>query len=198
MDDFVGTLLAAKNADRTAMESLMIRFGPLIRAECFEFVVRGGSEISHSDLSQEVMVQVWSRLAQFRGVAENDVCLVIFQKWLRITARNTVTKILAKRRATTRAPNGGMAPFCPNGREWDLTVSAGETPSRLLAEHEQVEKIHEAIGALDDEQRRLIRLCFFERCTLKQAAERMALSYDQVRLRFNRALDDLRMLLKVD
>ena len=195
MDEFVQTLRKAQRADADALESLIVRFTPLVRAECFAFVVRGGADVSHSDLAQEVLLRVWTRLNQFQGADDDGVCLAMFQRWIRTTTRHLVSNLLAKRQAEkrlrpgARPPADGKLPTEP----WD--DGSHVSPSRIAARAEEVDRLRAAMACLDDEQRRIIELSFFEGLSLRDTAARMQLTYEQARGRFARAITQLKAAL---
>jgi RNA polymerase sigma-70 factor (ECF subfamily) len=195
MEDFVPTLRKAQQADPEALGCLIAYFTPLVRTECFAFVLRGGQELSHSDLSQEVLLRLWTRLRQFRGVDDDEVCMAMFKRWLRTTTRNLVSNLIAKRKAGRRRclePNRSLN--TGDDSQW-LIDEKCETPSRIASGAEQGDRLRAAIAGLEHEQRRLIELSFFDGLSLRQAASQLQLTYEQARTRFARAIAQLKTAL---
>jgi RNA polymerase sigma factor (sigma-70 family) len=165
----------------------------MIRKECERIDLSSG-EISSADLYQEAVIRIWTQLPSFQGSDQEELCRLMFIKWLRTTTRHMLINLLEKRRAACRSPRASAIPRPLPIADGDAADSSG-TASRIVGSAEQAAHVRAAIGRLQGQERQLVELCFFEGKTLRAAAESLRITYDQARTRFARALEHLRTFL---
>ena len=84
-------LREAQNGEKAAIEELVSQFSRSIESECAKYGISQHPELSQSDLFQEVVFRVWTKINQFNSIAEENVELV-FDHWVRKTARPGVIR----------------------------------------------------------------------------------------------------------
>lgn len=201
MGEFEKLLGDAKAGDTVALTSLMSQFNVDVRAECFDIQLFEGNDLSGSDLQQEAWFRVWSKLYQFEGISDSDVCRAMFRKWIRQTARRVMINLVEARRAQKRHPGKPIRPLEANYNDDNENQIAenqdrNETPSRIVSDREEANRVRAAINQLDDEiDRQIIKLSFLEGFPLKKVSELMDMNYDRVRYRLTVALKKLEELI---
>jgi RNA polymerase sigma-70 factor (ECF subfamily) len=180
-------LLAARAAagDESAFETIVTRY----QARVFRLAWRlTASEGDAADVLQETFLQVYRKLATFRGDSR-------FGTWLYRIATNAA---LMHRRARSRRPSESLDAFLPCFDENGLHAA---TPAELLAaagvEHaldrrRLAEKALAAVDRLPDHYREAFVLRDLEEMTTAQVAELLGLEPAAVRQRVHRA----RMMLR--
>ena len=180
-------LLAARAAagDDSAFEAIVTRY----QARVFRLAWRlTGNEGDAADVLQEAFLQVYRKLATFRGDAR-------FGTWLYRIATNAA---LMLRRARSRRPSESLDGFLPCFDENGLHAA---TPAELAAaagvEHQLdrrrlAEKALAAIDRLPDDYREAFVLRDLEEMTTAQVADVLGLEPAAVRQRVHRA----RMMLR--
>ncbi len=183
MEGFLDTLRLAQTGDESSLRELISRFQADVRGVCFDVRI-DDADLSYSDLQQEVWLRVWCKIDQFVGSPDEQVCLSMFRRWLRITGRNVVLNVMESRQADRRRPE--HRPLSLNGLFGGSCFEPEDsaTPSRFVSEQEEVTRIRAAIAAIECPQsRRIIEMRFLKNRTLHEIADELDLSYDQVRER---------------
>ncbi len=171
--DLVGRIGASR--DKQAFAILYSLLGPKIRG----FLVSAGArEAQAEELTQEVMLVVWQRAAEF------DPRRSSVTSWIYRIARNR--RIDAARREQTRRAN----PYDPI-----LLREAPQKPDEALSERLAEEQLNDAIGTLSPEQSDLLRLSFFDELSHRGIAEETGLPLGTVKSRLRLGLDHLRKAL---
>jgi RNA polymerase sigma factor (sigma-70 family) len=190
-DGFRDLLQKAQSGEPAAMDRLLTVIRDHLARSAEKFVDLGRSADSTSDLVQDASLRVWQRLDQFRGGATDEDTLAMFLAWsLQIVNRLGFNN----RRDRTTLRRSPQRPIVRLGAAFaDDSVANpqadppanGATPSANVRSREQTDVIREAVNRLPDEcDREILRLRFLEGFSLRQIAETLPLSYDQVRYRF--------------
>ena len=146
---------------------------------------------SVSDLVQEASLKVWQRLDQFRGGETDEATLAMFLSWTSQIVNRLGLNARRDRATQRRSPTNSMLRLTPqsgndSGSYWRAEPHAdGPTPSANVRATEEADVIRETVSRLPDNlDRTLLRMRFFEGRSLRQIAEELPLSYDQIRDRF--------------
>lgn len=169
-------IAVAKQRDKAAFIQLFEGFGPRIKA----YLMRQGADrATADDLTQDVMLTVWNRAAQF------DPLKASFSTWIFTIARNR--RIDGLRRA--RRPE--IDPEDP------VLVRDPEEPADRVVEAEQRRALlHAAVAQLPQEQEQLLRLAYFEDKSHRVIAEELSLPLGTVKSRLRLAMTKLRGALE--
>lgn len=194
-DSFLVVLQNAKDGDEQALNQLMERFRYVVDGECRRINLPA-ADISHSDLRQESWLRAWQKLDSFEcsenGEFESGNYVEVvnrFAAWLRTTTRNIAHDVLAKRQAQKRNPDRPIVPFDGSINVLGKKGDSNLTPSKEIANKEEVANVKKAIRDLADPiSQQIIRLYFEKGASFEKIAREFDLTYDQVRLRFHRAL----------
>lgn len=188
MTGFLQTLRRAQEGDAGSLRELISQFQADVRGVCFDVRI-DGADLSYSDLQQEVWLRVWCKLDQFAGTSDEPVCLAMFRRWLRKTARAVTLNVIQSRRTQRRSP--ARVPSSLSGLAGERLAEPNDpaTPSRFVADQEEASRIRAAIAALQCPQsRRIIELRFLENRSLHEIAAELGLTYDQTRERCSAAM----------
>ena len=180
---FTQYIADAKRGDQSAAEYIVSEFGSLVRLEVIN-LVPNSPDMSVRDSVQEVWLKVWQRISTFRGAESSKDCRILFKAWLMFVARNAAIDILQK--ANTQKRGGGLQrnllPDVP-GRE--------KTPSSYANGRSQAERLRDVMNQMDSVDAETLRLRFYERLKVREIAERLELSIDQVRTGLDRGMKQL-------
>ena len=183
-------LCAARQGDGPSIEALVSRFSGPIEQECGKYGIRQHPELSHSDLFQEVILRVWTRIEQFSGRDQENLEL-IFDSWIRKTARSVLSNLFRAEKAKKRRPDDPVQSY----DEATLTFVSdrhGRTASSIFSDNEEVERLNNTIEQyLDDTAQQILNLRIVEGLSLKDIAARLSLTYEQVRYNYQSSLAEL-------
>lgn len=131
------------------------------------------------DLCQEVLINVWKALPGFRGSAK-------LSTWIyRIAVNTAIThRRKSSRREATHAPLGEM----------QVAADEGDKHHKM-AQEDRLQRMHEAIGTLADEERLLIGL-FLEDLSYKEIGEVMGRDTNYVGVKLMRVKEKLSKILR--
>ena len=176
LDEMSARLVAvAETGDRGAFASLFRHFGPRVRA----YLLRAGGDAGKADdVLQETFAAVWNRAALY------DASRASAATWIFAIARNR--RIDAFRR--DRRPE-----FDPRDPAFHPDPDPGG--EEALAVQERAEAVRNALAALSEEQREVLRLSFYEGESYPAIAIRLGIPLGTVksraRLAFNRLRSEL-------
>jgi RNA polymerase sigma-70 factor (ECF subfamily) len=164
-------------------------------APAYRFVFQLGYHLSHEDaeeICQETFLSVVRNLYTFKGGSA-------FQTWLFRIAANKARDFLERRSAVKRG--SGEIPISLNAEdpETGLTLdppAAGPSPAAMLAGHERLELVHEAVAQLDDACREIVELRYFGEFSYEELAVALELHPKTVSSRLSRCLDRLESVVK--
>jgi len=169
-------LKLARRGDADAFGELVVRFGPAVRATC---LMRAADPHRADDLSQQVFLTAWRRLADLRDDAQ-------FWPWLEAITRN---HLLNEWRRVQRE-RGLKQRYAV---AW-LAANESELPGPAAAEEiaQEVETLRDCVNRLPENLQRLVQLRYHEGQTSQQIAVELGRSPDAVRQILLRVRDRLR------
>jgi len=187
---------AARKGDEDAMAQLLVRVRPHMEAIARSYSDPSQAMESVSDIVQEAWLKAWQKLDQFQGGKTDDETLAMLLAWVgQIVRRLAINAHRDRNRQRRQAPGGGIlsldgaAPAGSSGGGGIYAQSNGSTPSAAARGEEESQLVEAALDNLPDpSDRMLLRLRFFEGISLRQIAERLDLSYDKVRERYEACL----------
>jgi RNA polymerase sigma-70 factor (ECF subfamily) len=192
-DDLARLTEAACAGDRAAVDALVLRYLPQLRA----FVrLRAGAAVrvheSNSDLVQSVCREVLQHADRFRHPGDGA-----FRHWLFTSALRKIRQrqryLLAQKRDVRAVAQGADAAADP------LLVaqySSFSSPSGVAQRREELERVEAAFDALSEEQREVVTLAHLVGLSRAEIAERLGKSEGAVRVTLHRALARIAALLE--
>lgn len=174
-DRDAGDRLFARAADRVLL-FVRLRLGTTLRAR-----------FDPSDVLQEVFTHAIRDLKQFDPTTTTDPERA-FVHWLCAIAENRIRDLAAFHRARRRDPGREARDVTAVLRELHRS---GHGPATSLVRREQRDRLDAAIEALDDADRAVLLMRFFEGMTIDAIAERTGQSPSSVRRALGRATQRL-------
>ena len=165
----------AEQGDRAAFSDLLHHFAPRVKG----FLLGKGADASQVDeVVQEVMLTVWARAARY------DAARAGVSTWVFTIARNRwIDRIRKERRPTVEANDPAWVPSAP------------EAPDEALSTQRDQQKVAQAMAALPEAQRSIIRRAYFMGHSQRVIAEDLGVPIGTVKSRVRLALGHLRTLL---
>lgn len=187
MPQLIEQIRAAQRGDEQAMEALIVHYSQPIRQECSKIGLTNQADLSHSDLMQEVFMQVWKKIQQFKGTVDGQEHVErAFELWLRKNARSALGDLVRRRQAQKRKPDDCLEIFDDEVQNNGRNRSQPSGPSSIFYKHEEAERIRMAMhDCLDEQARQIVLRHIVDGETFQQIAESTSLSYDQVRYAFH-------------
>ena len=169
-------LAVAGQRSRAAFAALFAHFAPRLKS----YLMRLGAEAGQAEeLVQDVMLQVWHRAETFDPAQANA------STWVFTIARNKrIDAIRRERRPEIDLTDPALVPEPVEPA--DRTLEAGQENARLNA----------AIGALPNEQAKLLRLAYYEDKPHSTISAEQGIPLGTVKSRLRLAVDRLRRLLR--
>ena len=174
-------VLAAKG-DTSAFAELVKTYQSMVYQTAFSIL---GERESALDVSQEVFIKVFRFLSGFHFEST-------FSTWLYRLTRNTA---LDRIRSERRKKSISMDMLEEQGFgvvDEDYTID----PACNLLLNEKKLLLHEAIGALSEDHRQVIRLAYFCQMSYDEIATAMGIELGTVKSRIYRAKQELRKFLE--
>ena len=159
----------ARHRDRHAFARLFAIFAPRIRGQ---LVARGAAPATADELTQEVMLTVWLKAAQF------DPARGQLGTWLFAIARNCLISHIHRHRWPEPDPAD--------------QAQAANLPEDLLLSAERDQRLRDAVAALPPEQREILAGAYHRGRTLSQLADEKGIPLGTVKTRVRLALTRLR------
>lgn len=177
--------------NRLAYEQLMAKYRSSLEQECLAYQSLQAPDLSYADLVQEVAMRVWERITQFRALeqtGDEHFRNLRFEAWLRKTARSILNNLYRDRKTLKRNPENPV-------QSLDVAVEAAgktSTPSSIAQRAEETSRVREALyKCLDDTLRTVVILHIHQNQSFPAIAERLGLTYDQVRHKYRTALKQM-------
>jgi len=165
----------AESRDRQAFAALFAYYFPRVKAYLLRTGVSSGPA---EELAQETMLRVWRKADRFNP----NVASV--STWIFIIARNLrIDRLRDRRSAADRDLDPSEAPDLP---------ATGES---IILLDERRERVRKALGALSEDQARIVELFFFEDRPHSEIAEALGLPLGTVKSRIRLAIGRLRLEL---
>jgi len=186
----------AKNGDRQAVDAIVAQFSDVIDRECKKFGYWTEPDWSHSDMVQDVFLRVWSRLDQFHGSNSIDfrTALVV---WLKRTTRSVLINLHRDRSAKKRKPDQPPKPFNEETQVFVSGNGKANSPSSIFTRKENANQLNTVLfSQLDSESVQILMMKIVDGFSFKQIAERLDLTYDKVRYRYDSSLSALEISMR--
>lgn len=178
----------ARKGDASAVEALVTQFSGVIRQECTRYGLSDHPDLSHSDLVQEVLLRVWTKIHQFEGGGSDEQTAIALESWIRKTARSTLSNLYRGREAAKRKPDRPLQPFDEGGPQYGANRPHQAGPSSVFIKVEETKRLRAAMDhCLDAQTREIVNRHVVEGQSFKDISEQMSLKYDQVRSAFHTA-----------
>ena len=164
----------ASSRDREAFARLFAHFAPRLKS----FLMRSGADaVTAEDFAQEAMLIVWHKAAFYnpeRAAASS---------WIFTIARNLRIDTLRRNRLAFREPDPSEIPDDPI------------LPDVAFDESKNARRVHEALSALPEEQRKVLQLSYFHDLAHGEISRRLGLPLGTVKSRLRLAIARLRETL---
>ncbi len=160
--------------DRDAMSSLYDRYASILYAVAFRII---GDRESAEDLVHDVFLEAWKKASEY------DPARASVRTWLILRARS---------RALDRVT------AAPRKRTVSMEDESIPEPAALMTGLEgsgDVERLHEALATLSDEQRQVLELTFFRGLSSGDIAKEVGIPVGTVKSRLRAGLSGLRVAL---
>jgi len=196
-DGFNDLLRRAQAGESQAIDDLMARLRPYVEQVARVKVDNPHASRSASDLVQESLLRVWQKLDQFQGADRDENSWLMFRSWVAQLLGRVHLNIERDRVAQKRHPGQKMTPLQAGSSDDSRIIGVDPpandpTASQQVGQIEESERIRRALDKQgNDVGATIIRMHFFEGLSLREIAERLNLSYDQVRHRYQTSLRNL-------
>lgn len=162
----------ALNADRAAFAEVFGYYAPRVKS----YLVRLGADAALAEeITQDVMVTVWRKAAQF------DAAQASVSTWIFRIARNRRIDLYRRSQKPALSPHEPMI----------LPAAAAAPEARVEAADIEV-RVRAAMADLPEEQRLLLKLAYYEGLTHREIAERLELPLGTVKSRIRLAFGRMR------
>ena len=177
-----GLLRLAGSGDNEAFRTLVDNHKPAVHRTCMGFV---HSSADAEDITQEVFMEVFRSLKEFRGDSE-------FSTWLyRITVNKSLNYLRTKSRSTIFDLMGNDKPV-----KYSEPAAGGESyPDRHLLDKDKEDAIKHALEKLPLKQKTALILSKYDDLPNMEIAEIMQLSLSSVESLIFRAKKNMRKIL---
>ncbi len=188
-------LKLAQEGDQAAFEELFRRHrSKLRRMIALRMDRRVAARVDASDVLQDTYLEAFRRLPKYlqqQGMP--------FYLWLCWIAREKVLALHRRHLGAEKRTVTHEAPLLPvdSSATFVSVVIAGHepTPSQVLAKTELAERLSNALGQLDDDERDLILWRHFEQLSARDMAQILQISEAAASKRYIRAIERLRAIL---
>lgn len=160
---------------RWAFDELMASYRPWVLHRCRFHL---GSEEDAQDVTQQVLVRVYSHMEQLKEITQ-------FKAWLRVIVSNCCNRFLQQRARYVL------------GEEVETVLDKREPlVNDDLLQLERREIVSEVLTKLPDLARQVLVLRFFEDLSLAQIAESLRVTLSAAKARLYRALEQFREMVE--
>jgi RNA polymerase sigma-70 factor (ECF subfamily) len=163
----------ASTQDRGAFAELFQHYAPRVKAMMMH---RGASSDRAEDLTQETLLRLWRKAAQF------DPARASPSAWVFAIARN-VSVDMARR-------DGRAAAWA--AEQGEVGEEDPDQPEQLLILNEREELVRSTVAGLPDDQLRVVRLSFFDGLAHAEIAQQLDIPLGTVKSRIRLAMQRLR------
>jgi len=139
------------------------------------------------DVVQETLLRAFRDFDRFSYESPGS-----FLRWLSAIADHVIIDRIRYQGRARR--DGEQVPFRSASNPMGPEPVDSQTPSRLLAQHEAVERLLEQLSALPDDYRQIILMAKMEDLTTAEIAERLGKTREAVALLLHRAVKRFRAL----
>lgn len=160
LEDLEPILMRARAGDREAIGQLFVHFHDVTSK-----MAKGESSVV-----QMTMFQAWIALEGFRGDTINEV-----RAWLTSILRNCIFQRYRHDHRAKRMPKAGFS-----DRDIDTVAGNSLPPDALIEKQEQYELVRRMLDTLNDGQRLVIWLRYYEENSLEEIAAKLNKSIEAV------------------
>lgn len=168
--------LVALRQDRAAFVELFEFFAPRVKSYLLK---HGADEATAEEIVQNTFVTIWEKAKGF------DPKKAAASTWIFTIARNKRIDMLRRQKFIEI-----------NSDDPALESTASEEKEDDYADKATVEKLHQAMTSLPEEQARLLRMAFFEDKSHQTISSETKIPLGTVKSRLRLAMDKLRLALK--
>lgn len=165
----------AKSGELRAASELLAQF----YARIFSYFRRlCGRDEDAADLTQKTFCKVWNSLANFHSRAS-------FNTWLHSIAHHVYVDWRRQGNRLDSQPDDW----------WEACVAEEQTPFENAAERETAHRLYSLAEQLEEEQRQVVHLHYYQSLTLQETADALGIATSTVKYRLRNALDSLKSRL---
>jgi RNA polymerase sigma-70 factor, ECF subfamily len=193
--DTQGLLERAQDGDQSAFDELFQRHRRrLQKAIAMRIDRRLSARVDASDVIQETHLEAFRRMPNYLAHGEMP-----FYLWLHWIAREKVLALHRRHLGAEKRAVTYEAPLLPadSSATFVSGIIAGRepSPSQALAKTELAERLRQALGQLDEDERDLILWRHFEQLSARDMAQLLQISEAAAGKRYIRAVERLRAFL---
>jgi len=170
-DDVKNLVERAKSGDRSAASQLITEFYERIFAY---FRRRCGNDEDAADLTQKTFCKVWTSLKNYDQRSS-------FNTWLHSIAHHVYVD--------WRRVNHRLDP--QSDEWWDACIADEPGPFENAAEGEAAHQLYRAVEQLNDEQRDIVHLHYYQSLSIQETADALSIATSTVKCRLRNALTAL-------
>ncbi len=145
-------------------------------------------KVGNDQIAEDIVSDVFLKIAS--NIDRFDPEKAAVSTWVYTIANNTVLDYYRTRKVYSEIPaENGESGVLP-----ETLVDSAPLCSALI-ENEELEELAEALGSIPERLRDIVILHYYQNMTLKEVAERMGMSYANVKILHKKALFQLRAAL---
>jgi RNA polymerase sigma factor (sigma-70 family) len=201
-DGFRDLVRRAQDGDRQAMDQVLAVVTPHLERAAHGCLQSAAADESARDLMQEAWLRAWQNLRQFLGGSDDEQTGKMFCTWLGEVVRTVWLNRQRAGHARKRQPDQAVlrldaaAPGDSTAPGAAQPAAPDPTPSKNVLAKERVRLLAEALRDLAPPDRQIVQMHFFEDLTWEQIGERLGLTREQVKYRYQLTLRRLQVVLK--
>ena len=173
-------IVRVAQGDREAFGALYDRFSMPLYSLALKIL---GDEAEAKDLLQDIFLSIWHKAPGFR--AERGTAF----SWMVTLLRNRAIDRIRSRRRRSELLDA-------NAPDLEPTSSATPTSAQEAIASERAREVRAALEQINDEQRQVLRLAYFEGLTQVEIAEKLEEPLGTIKARAQRGMARLRNLLR--
>jgi RNA polymerase sigma factor (sigma-70 family) len=193
--DGINELLARLQAgDESAWPGLFSLVHPYLQHLAGRLVGPDWPSQSASDLAQNTWVNVTRALGDFAGGNDDAATTARLRAWLRRIMTNLHKNHCRAAAADRRIPRDALRSPGPGPNDSTLTSGLADLPGREPRPSANLHRqdVRRVLDRLPVTQREILLRYFFEDQSLADIASQLGMKYDQVRVQYHAALEQLR------
>jgi RNA polymerase sigma factor (sigma-70 family) len=138
------------------------------RRQCF-------NDSDAADLTQKTFAKVWAALPSYGGRSS-------FSTWIHGIGHNVFVDWRRKTNRLDAQPDAW----------WENCIASGPSPFEDAAERDQAARLHALVARLDNDEKEIVHLHYYQGLSLKDTAEVLGIATSTVKYRLRAALDSLK------
>jgi RNA polymerase sigma factor (sigma-70 family) len=196
-DGFHALVQRARSGDCAACDEMLARVMPQLRKQVAQVVGPEWQNNSFDDLVQKACLREFQKIQTFEGGSNDEETYWAYLSWSAELVQNVIRNHWRDKGQPIRRPPGRVASLDPHAGA-DSSNGLGPavcaqdpTASKHLRDEDRDTRIAEALSALEPIDREIIRLHYFEDLSYREIAERLGLTFEKVRYRHDKLLEQL-------